>query len=91
MTVILSQQVGNEGKLRVCNATCHNAAKPKCACICGGKYHGIARRQGGYKPKNVEEAESILGNAKALAGLAAAREGLERLEQLDPKEALLDV
>ena len=29
------------GKMRVCNATCHNAdINSKCTCICGGKYHG---------------------------------------------------
>jgi hypothetical protein len=25
---------------RVCNGTCHNATKPHCTCICGGKFHG---------------------------------------------------
>jgi len=76
VTVILSQKVGNEGSLRVCNATCHKAAKPKCVCICGAKYHGLARRKGGYAPKNVEEAETILGNAEALAKLKVAKEAL---------------
>jgi hypothetical protein len=49
MPVILSQKVGSEGSLRVCNATCHNARKPKCDCICGGRYHGSAR--GGVVPR----------------------------------------
>jgi len=38
MTVILTQRI--DGKLRACSATCHNAVKDKCSCICGGKYHG---------------------------------------------------
>ncbi len=57
MTVILSQQVGTEGKRRTCSATCHRATKDKCACICGGRYHGIARGKTG--PKNVEEADAM--------------------------------
>ncbi len=31
------------GKVRRCNATCHNANKSKCACICGARYHGAGR------------------------------------------------
>lgn len=30
----------NYGTHRRCDATCHNAKKPKCACICRGRYHG---------------------------------------------------
>lgn len=25
---------------RRCDATCHDATKPDCSCICGGMYHG---------------------------------------------------
>jgi hypothetical protein len=59
MTVILSQKVGNEGRARTCSGTCHGARKPKCACICGGRYHGITRG-GGERPKNIEEAETLV-------------------------------
>lgn len=31
---------GNSEGTRRCDGTCHNAKKPKCACICGGRYHG---------------------------------------------------
>lgn len=31
---------GNSEGQRRCDGTCHNAKKPKCACICGGRYHG---------------------------------------------------
>lgn len=31
---------GNSEGTRRCDSTCHNAKKPKCSCICGGRYHG---------------------------------------------------
>ena len=31
---------GDSDGQRRCDATCHKAKKPKCACICGGRYHG---------------------------------------------------
>lgn len=43
MTTIMSQSQHGAGggvKGRRCDATCHRAKKPKCACICGGRYHG---------------------------------------------------
>lgn len=42
MSTIMSQHgAGGGEKGRHCNATCHRAKKPKCACICGGRYHGV--------------------------------------------------
>jgi len=35
--------VGTNSSLRRCDARCHNAAQPKCDCICGGRYHGLKR------------------------------------------------
>lgn len=32
---------GNSQGTRRCNGTCHKAHKPKCGCICGGRYHGM--------------------------------------------------
>lgn len=29
-----------EGDNRRCDAACHDAKEPKCACICGGRFHG---------------------------------------------------
>lgn len=28
------------GKVRRCNARCHNAKRPRCRCWCGGHFHG---------------------------------------------------
>ena len=39
MTTIMS--VGRGRNRRRCDATCHNATKPSCSCICGGRYHGV--------------------------------------------------
>lgn len=36
--VIMTQ--GDSDGTRRCDGTCHKAKKPKCACICGGRYHG---------------------------------------------------
>lgn len=30
------------GSCRTCGETCHNAKRPKCACWCGGLFHGAA-------------------------------------------------
>lgn len=38
MTVIMSETSG--GRTRTCSGSCHKAKKPKCRCICGGRYHG---------------------------------------------------
>jgi len=43
------------GVRRRCDASCHAAKGKKCVCVCGGKYHGSAKRLGRL-PKNVEEA-----------------------------------
>lgn len=58
VTVILSQQ-GSDGHRRTCSGTCHAAKKDKCACICGGRFHGVARGRGTHRPENVEEAEKM--------------------------------
>jgi len=42
MTTLITQETSG-GKKRSCNASCHNAKRPKCVCICGGRYHGAAR------------------------------------------------
>ena len=55
MPVIMSFTHG--GSTRYCNATCHAARKDRCACICSGKYHGIAKKENA--PRNVEEANRL--------------------------------
>lgn len=42
MVVVMTQE-SSGGKRRQCNASCHNAKRLKCVCICGGRYHGGAR------------------------------------------------
>lgn len=32
--------MGGLGKNQRCDATCHKAKRPRCGCICGGRYHG---------------------------------------------------
>ncbi len=31
---------GTSDGVRRCDSTCHHAKKPRCVCICGGRYHG---------------------------------------------------
>jgi hypothetical protein len=38
MTIIT--QGNSDGTRRRCDSTCHKARRPKCSCICGGRYHG---------------------------------------------------
>jgi len=35
---------GNSEGTRRCDGTCHSARKPKCSCICGGRYHGAGQK-----------------------------------------------
>lgn len=37
--------VGGSKPSRQCDAKCHDAEKPECACICGGKNHGVGYDQ----------------------------------------------
>ena len=40
MTIMSQHGAGGGVKGRRCDGTCHNAKKPNCKCICGGRYHG---------------------------------------------------
>ena len=42
MTTLISYETSG-GKKGRCDAQCHNAAGKKCACCCGGRYHGAGR------------------------------------------------
>lgn len=33
--------VSNSEGTRRCDGTCHTAKRPKCVCVCGGRYHGV--------------------------------------------------
>lgn len=35
----------SEGTKGRCDAKCHNATKPDCDCMCGGRYHGVGEGQ----------------------------------------------
>jgi hypothetical protein len=41
--VVMIEERHSDGTRRQCNSRCHSAKRPKCTCICGGKYHGAAR------------------------------------------------
>lgn len=41
--VIMTETSG--GHTRRCNASCHNAKKEKCICICGGNFHGAKGKE----------------------------------------------
>ena len=59
---------GDNYSQRRCDASCHGAKGLDCDCCCGGRYHGVANRgvgpddRPGNLPKNVDEAEVMLGN-----------------------------
>jgi hypothetical protein len=54
----LIQWGNSEGIKGRCDAKCHNAKRPECECICGGRYHGCA--QGGTQPETIVDAELLL-------------------------------
>jgi len=54
MTTILSVH-NNYGEVGRCDAKCHNATKPECKCICGGKNHGVGLSHAIENTKNMTE------------------------------------
>lgn len=82
MTTVMSW--GNsEGTKGRCDAKCHTAEKPDCDCMCGGRYHGAANKEGGLERAVREHGEEVLTAAKE----RARREGLE-LQWADPRTLL---
>lgn len=57
----LITQGDNYGTHRRCDATCHNAKKPKCVCICGGRYHGKGSNSPALKEEVRKVSEAFLG------------------------------
>ena len=43
MTIMTEGGLGK--RARRCDSSCHRARKPKCRCICGGRYHGVGSSQ----------------------------------------------
>ncbi len=41
---LMTQKIGQDATRR-CDATCHNAKRPGCRCICGGMNHGVGLSQ----------------------------------------------
>jgi hypothetical protein len=56
-----------EGIKRRCDDKCHSAEHPRCACICGGGYHGASKQPGGVKQVQREQGKEIFERACALA------------------------
>lgn len=54
----LIRESHSDGTERRCDARCHNAKRPECECICGGRYHGCGR--GGVQPQSIVDAELLL-------------------------------
>ena len=72
MTTIMTwgNSSGIQGR---CDDRCHNAKKPQCDCMCGGRYHGANRKPGGLEAEVRKHGEEVLKEAKA----RAERDGLE--------------
>ena len=72
MTTIMTW--GNsEGTKGRCDAKCHGAAGPVCKCMCGGRYHGAARRPGGVEQAVRDTWEEAIEQAEQ----KAKAEGME--------------
>jgi hypothetical protein len=72
MTTIMTWETSG-GKKGRCDARCHKAIHPKCACICGGRYHGSAHRPGGVEQAVKDTWEEAIQEAEA----KAKAEGME--------------
>ena len=57
--------LGNSDGERRCTAACHDATGPVCACLCGGRFHGAARKPGGVEEALQEAGEQFLASLKA--------------------------
>lgn len=71
---------GNSEGSRRCDATCHNATHEKCACVCGGRFHG-----GNLSP------EGLAGRVHEFAGEIEQRLGLhpgELVKAFEKKESV---
>ncbi len=68
----LMSQGDNYGTHRRCDATCHDAKKPKCTYICGGRYHG----KGTGSPELKEAADQFQKEWTAANPELAAQAGL---------------
>jgi len=44
MTTLIAAY-NSEGCIGRCDAKCYNATTPRCECICGGRNHGVGRKQ----------------------------------------------
>ena len=70
-----------------CDAKCHNASTPPsyCKCMCGGAYHGAARR-GDLEQVRRQRGLEILAKAK----IKAEQQGYV-LQARDPQLTLIDL
>lgn len=76
MTAILVQ--GNSESTRRCDASCHNARKPKCSCVCEGRYHG--RRE-----QALALLQDDLGSGRYGEDLAAMAKAAKRTTKSSPQ------
>jgi hypothetical protein len=62
----------SEGERR-CTAACHEATGQNCACVCGGRFHGAARRSGGVEAVQREAAKRLVEHREEFGPLFAYR------------------
>lgn len=56
---------------RRCTPSCRAAIRPECDCICGGRFHGAARRPGGVAAVQRELEAHLLEHVEDLGPLFA--------------------
>ncbi len=74
MATVMTWETSGGSKGR-CDDKCHSAKEPKCVCMCGGRYHGVANKPGGLDQARKEFGEEILKDAER-----RAREGNLQLQ-----------
>ena len=71
MTTVMT--LGDSDGERRCTAACHEAAGQACACVCGGRFHGAARRPGGVEAVQREVAKHLVHHLEEFGPLFAYR------------------
>lgn len=80
MTTIMTWETSG-GKKGRCDGRCHKAIHPKCACICGGRYHGSAHRPGGVEQAVKDTWEEAIQEAEAKAKAEGMKLDTSRLRK----------
>lgn len=73
MPTLIAVYITKMGKMwqRRCCASCHNATKPRCRCVCGGVNHGVGIDQARANTEQLTDEQLIKTDRERFAGTGA--------------------